>query len=56
MFGKKKDVMYFLSENKVKLVTIISVTSSKKGNFSVVTTLGGSLFFWRKGVASFHIC
>ena len=54
---KKKDVMFPLSKNKVQLVvTITSVISSKKGDYSEVTIFEGRYFFWRKGVTSFSIC
>ena len=47
---KKKDVMFPLSKKKVQLVvTITSVISSKKGNYSEITTFEGRYFFLEEG-------
>ena len=49
-FKKKKDVMFPLSKKKVQLVvTITSVISSKKGNYSEITTFEGRYFFLEEG-------
>ena len=46
--------MFPLSKNKVQpVVTITSIISSKKGNYSEVTTFEGRYFFLEEGARFF---